>query len=59
MTAVQRRLAEGFREANLECARIIAADPIKYPPGSLLPMWADLVLNPSPECIKAEIGRAA
>ena len=35
-----------YESANRECARIIAADPAKYPPGSLPSIWAAMVLNP-------------
>lgn len=33
-----------FDAANLEAARIIAADPAQYPPDSLAARWATLVL---------------
>ena len=34
----------GFDQQNLEAARIIAADPRKYPAGSLPAVWARLTL---------------
>jgi hypothetical protein len=43
--------------ANLEAARIIAAGPERYPAGSLMTIWAELVLNP--ERTKSEIRRPA
>lgn len=51
--------AEIYRQSNEECARIIAADPERYPAGSLLAIWAELVLNPPEERTKPETGRAA
>ena len=46
MTGNQRK-AEYYATANIECARLIAADPMKYPPGSLPAIWARLVLKPA------------
>jgi hypothetical protein len=37
--------AEGYRVANIKCARIIASDPVKYPPGSLPAVWAAMILG--------------
>jgi len=47
---------EFYREQNLECARIIAAEPERYP--GALQDWARLVLNPPAERT-APIRRAA
>ena len=44
MTTTQRK-RESFATANLECAKIIAQDPAKYPPDSLPGIWARLVLS--------------
>jgi hypothetical protein len=44
MTTVQQR--EEYRQANPEAARIIASDPVLYPPESLPGIWAKMVLNP-------------
>jgi hypothetical protein len=35
---------ETYRAANLEAARIIAADPVRYPPDSLMAICARMVL---------------
>jgi hypothetical protein len=43
VTDSQRRL-KGYLAANLECAKIIAQDPAKYPPDSLPAIWAAMVL---------------
>jgi hypothetical protein len=48
MTSNQRK-AEYYATANIECACLIAADPVKYPPGSLPAIWARLVLKPPAE----------
>jgi hypothetical protein len=40
-----RRTADHYRAVNELCARIIAADPAKYQPGSLPAMFALLVLS--------------
>lgn len=41
--ATPKRIKAKFDEQNLEAARIIAADPLKYPGG--MQEWADLVLK--------------
>lgn len=38
-----------FERANLEAARIVPAAPERYPAGSLMAIWADLVLEASDE----------
>lgn len=48
-----------FEAANLEAARIIAADPERYPAGSLMAIWADMVLHPPAKPSRAETGRPA
>jgi hypothetical protein len=35
----------GFDASNLLAATLIASDPGKYPEGSLMAEWADLVLS--------------
>jgi hypothetical protein len=42
---IRQRKGDRYPAANLEAARIIAADPLKYPPGSLLGIWAKRVLD--------------
>jgi hypothetical protein len=49
--------AEFYRAANLEAARIIAADPHRYP--GLMQEWAHLVLNPPAERTMPAIRRVA
>lgn len=49
--------AESYREQNLECAKIIAADPAKYP--GIMQEWARLVLNPPDERTAPAVRRAA
>ena len=45
MATAQKQI-DRYRSSNLEAARIIAADPVKYLPGSLPAIWAEMVLNP-------------
>jgi hypothetical protein len=49
---------EGYRLANLECAAIIAGDPVRYPLGGLMQEWAALVLDGA-ERERAAWGQAA
>jgi hypothetical protein len=44
MTVHQKR-AQAFRAGNIMVAEIVAGDPVKYPPDSLLGQWAALVLS--------------
>jgi hypothetical protein len=44
MTKNQRKLA-AYQQANRETAEIIASDPRRYPPGSLLQEWAVRILE--------------
>jgi hypothetical protein len=46
MTGSQRK-AEYYTTANIECARLIAADPMKYPPGGLPAIWALVLKSPA------------
>jgi len=46
VTREQRKI-ESYRAANEECARIIAADPVRYP--GVMQEWARLVLQSLPE----------
>jgi hypothetical protein len=39
-----KQAADHFRAANERCAAIIAADTVKFPPGSLPAVWAGLML---------------
>jgi hypothetical protein len=43
--ATPKRAADYYRAGNLECARIIAAEPERY--GGLLAEWAELVIEKS------------
>ena len=45
MASKSSKARAAFEAANLEAARIIAADPAKYPPDSLLGQWAAMVLD--------------
>ena len=58
MTAHQKQLAT-YAAGNHEAAAIVLADPERYPVGSLLAIWAELVLNPPAERSRPEIGRPA
>ena len=58
MTGHQRK-AELFRAGNRLAAEIIAADLVKYPPGSLPAIWAAMVLNPPAERATPGSRRAA
>jgi hypothetical protein len=44
MTATQHKL-EDYRAGNLVAAEIISSDPQKFQPGSLMSMWAEMVLQ--------------
>ena len=39
----RRRISGHYRAENLECAAIIAADPVRYP--GLMQEWADMILS--------------
>ena len=39
------RARAGYQAVNLECARLVAADPTKYPEGSLAAQWAAAVIE--------------
>jgi hypothetical protein len=39
--------SEVYQAANLEAARIVVSDPEKFPLGSLMALWAELVLERS------------
>jgi hypothetical protein len=54
-----QRQAESFAAANLECAKIIIENPVKYPPDSMPAIWAAMVLNPPAERTAPVIRRAA
>jgi hypothetical protein len=40
-----RSARDGYSAGNLECACLIAIDPVAYPEGSLMAEWADVVLS--------------
>ena len=48
-----------FERANRETAAIVLAGPERYPAGSLMAIWAELILNPPAEHTRPETGRAA
>jgi hypothetical protein len=56
MTSNQRKL-DAYRAGNIEAARIIAADPVRYP--GIMQEWARMVLNPPAERTEPAIRRAA
>ena len=41
----KQRLTDQYDAVNLEFATKFAADPAKYPPGSIEAQWADLVTS--------------
>jgi hypothetical protein len=45
-----------YAAGNLEAARVIAADPVAYPVGSLMAQWADAILNRAVEPQDAKAG---
>lgn len=45
---LQQKL-QAMDRGNLECARLILADPAKYPAGSLGELWARMVLDKEQE----------
>ena len=50
------RARAGYDAANLEAATIIAADPAKYPEGSLMATWADVILSKAARPDDADAG---
>jgi hypothetical protein len=56
MTSNQRK-AESYRAGNIQAAKIISADPERYP--GLMQEWAHRVLNPPAERTAPAIRRAA
>jgi hypothetical protein len=42
---VNRYKLDVFKASNLKAARLIAADPVKYPAGSLMAEWAEVVID--------------
>ena len=58
MVRHQQKFAR-YDAGNLEAARIIAADPVKYPSGSLPAIWVAMVLKPPAERTAPAAGRAA
>jgi hypothetical protein len=57
MTATQKQL-EAYRSSNVAAARIIASDPAKYPPDSLMGIVARMVLRGDDD-IRAELEKRA
>lgn len=55
-TATRRRLGSRYADANEQSATIIAADPTRYPDGSLMSTWADLILSRAAEVNDADAG---
>ena len=51
------RARQGYAASNLECAGIIAADPIRYP--GMMQTWAVLVLQRAEPTIKGPLFKAA
>ncbi len=49
--------ADRYDQANLEAASIIAADPTKYPAGSLAAIWADAITSKAAEVKDQDVGR--
>ena len=45
MSTRHQRASDRYQARNIEAARIIVADPVKYPPNSLLGEWSRLVLQ--------------
>jgi hypothetical protein len=58
VTSNQLKL-DRYRAGNLDAARIITADPVKYVPGSLPAIWAAMVLNPAAKWTAPATRRAA
>jgi hypothetical protein len=48
-----------YRAGNMEAAKVIAADPVKYLPGSLPAIWAEMVLSLAAQWTAPTIRRAA
>jgi hypothetical protein len=58
MATAQKQI-DRYRAGNIDAARIIAADPVKYLPGSLPAIWAAMVLNPPAKWTAPTTRRAA
>jgi hypothetical protein len=56
--ATNLRQLEAYQAANRECAEIIAADPQRYPVGSLVATWAEKVLRGGIN-VRAELNKRA
>jgi hypothetical protein len=54
-----RKQIDRYHAGNLECAHIIAADPVKYPPDNLPGIWAQMILYPPAARTEPAIRRAA
>jgi hypothetical protein len=51
-----QRLTSQHNVANLESARIIASDPVKYPGGGVMQQWAELILSNDAKPEDSEFG---
>lgn len=40
-----QRARQSYVASNLKCACIIAANPVTYPPGSLMAQWSTMILE--------------
>ena len=54
-----QRARQGYAASNLECARLIATDPAKYPEGSLAAQWAAAIIEKQRPMIRGPLFKAA
>jgi hypothetical protein len=48
--------AEQYHQQNLMAATILASDPTKYPTGSLMSVWADIILTRAADVKDVDVG---
>jgi hypothetical protein len=46
----------GYTASNLLAATLLAADPERYPAGSLMAEWSDMILSKAAEISDSEVG---
>jgi hypothetical protein len=54
-----RSAREGYATANSEAAGVILADPVAYPPGSLMQQWARAYMERSQPTVRGPLFAAA
>lgn len=55
----KQKITDRYDQGNLEAATIIASNPTLYPEGSLMSLWADVVLSRAVDSQDAKDGLLA